>query len=169
LQTDLFNSNVRPAIDVGLSVSRVGGNAQIKAMRQVAGTLRLDLAQYRNLAAFAQFGSDLDKASQAQLNRGRRLVEVLKQGQFQPVPVERQVAIIFAGTAGFLDDLPVERCRKFEQDLYSFIDNAHPSIWAQIREKKTLDDALRNELQGAVKEFKARFVAQEKQAATPNA
>jgi F-type H+-transporting ATPase subunit alpha len=169
LQTDLFNSNVRPAIDVGLSVSRVGGNAQIKAMRQVAGTLRLDLAQYRNLAAFAQFGSDLDKASQAQLNRGRRLVEVLKQGQFQPLPVERQVAIIFAGTAGFLDDLPVERCRRFEQDLYAFIDNAHPSIWVQIREKKTLDDALRNELQGAVKEFKARFVAQEKQAATPNA
>ena len=162
LQTDMFNSNIRPAIDVGLSVSRVGGNAQIKAMRQVAGTLRLDLAQYRNLAAFAQFGSDLDKASQAQLNRGRRLVEVLKQGQYQPLPVERQVVIIFAGTAGFLDDLPVERCRRFEQDLYAFIDNAHPSIWEQVREKKALDDALRNELQGAVKEFKARFTSEDK-------
>jgi F-type H+-transporting ATPase subunit alpha len=169
LQTDLFNSNIRPAVDVGLSVSRVGGNAQIKAMRQVAGTLRLDLAQYRNLAAFAQFGSDLDKASQAQLNRGRRLVEVLKQPQFQPLPVERQVVAIFAGTSGFLDDLPVERCRKFEQDLFAFLDNAHPSIWAQIREKKALDDALRAELQNAVKEFKARFTAQEQQPATANA
>jgi F-type H+/Na+-transporting ATPase subunit alpha len=169
LQTDLFNSNIRPAVDVGLSVSRVGGNAQIKAMRQVAGTLRLDLAQYRNLAAFAQFGSDLDKASQAQLNRGRRLVEILKQPQFQPLPVERQVVAIFAGTTGLLDDLPVESCRKFEQDLYGFLDNAHPSIWAQIREKKTLDDALRAELQNAVKEFKGRFTAQEKQPATTHA
>jgi F-type H+-transporting ATPase subunit alpha len=169
LQTDLFNSNVRPAIDVGLSVSRVGGSAQIKAMRQVAGTLRLDLAQYRDLAAFAQFGSDLDKSSQAQLNRGRRLVEVLKQGQLQPLPVERQVAILFAGTSGLLDDLPVERCRKFEQDLYAFIDNAHPSIWTQIREKKTLDDALRTELQNAIKEFKARFTAEEKPASATHA
>ena len=169
MQTDLFNSNIRPAVDVGLSVSRVGGNAQIKAMRQVAGTLRLDLAQYRNLAAFAQFGSDLDKASQAQLNRGRRLVEVLKQPQFQPLPVERQVVAIFAGTAGFLDDLPAETCRKFEQDLYAFLDNAHPAIWTQIREKKTLDDALRAELQNAVKEFKARFTAQQKQPATTHA
>ncbi len=169
LQTDLFNANVRPAIDVGLSVSRVGGNAQIKAMRQVAGTLRLDLAQYRNLAAFAQFGSDLDKASQAQLNRGRRMTEILKQLQFQPLPVEKQVAIVFAGTSGFLDDLPVERCRKFEQDLYAFIDNAHPSIWAQLRERKTLDDALRAELTNAVKEFKARFLAEEKQTATKHA
>jgi F-type H+/Na+-transporting ATPase subunit alpha len=169
LQTDLFNSNIRPAVDVGLSVSRVGGNAQIKAMRQVAGTLRLDLAQYRNLAAFAQFGSDLDKASQAQLNRGRRLVEVLKQPQFQPLPVERQVVALFAGTSGFLDDLPVESCRKFEQDLSGFLDNAHPAIWTQIREKKTLDDALRAELQNAVKEFKSRFVAQEKQPATSHA
>ena len=169
LQTDLFNSNIRPAIDVGLSVSRVGGNAQIKAMRQVAGTLRLDLAQYRNLAAFAQFGSDLDKASAAQLNRGRRLVELLKQAQFQPLPVEKQVVAMFAGTGGFLDDLPVERCREFEQGLYAFIDNAHPGIWAQIREKKALDDALRAELQNAIKEFKARFTTEEKQAATRNA
>ncbi len=169
LQTDLFNSNIRPAVDVGLSVSRVGGNAQIKAMRQVAGTLRLDLAQYRNLAAFAQFGSDLDKASQAQLNRGRRLVEVLKQPQYSPLAVERQVVAIYAGTSGFLDDLPVESCRKFEQDLYAYLDNAHPSIWAQIREKRTLDDALRAELQNAVKEFKARFAAQETQPATSHA
>ena len=120
LQSDLFNSNVRPAIDVGISVSRVGGNAQIKAMRQMAGGLRLDLAQYRTLAAFAQFGTDLDKVSLQQLNRGKRLVEILKQGQFQPLPIERQVLIIFAGTPGFLDDLAVEQCRKFEEDLYRF-------------------------------------------------
>ena len=144
LETDLFNSNVRPAINVGLSVSRVGGNAQIKAMRQVAGTLRLDLAQYRELAAFAQFGSDLDKASQAQFNRGRRLVEILKQDQFQPLPVEKQVGILFCGTNGFLDDLPVERCRKFENGFYAFMDNAHPAIWTAIREKKALDDTLRS-------------------------
>src|SRR5678809_231804 len=118
LTGDLFNSNVRPAIDVGISVSRVGGNAQIKAMRQVAGSLRLDLAQYRNLAAFAQMGSELDKASQAQLVRGSRMVEILKQGQYQPLPVEKQVVAMFAGTGGFLDDLPVERCREFEQGLY---------------------------------------------------
>jgi F-type H+-transporting ATPase subunit alpha len=169
LQTDLFNSNIRPAVDVGISVSRVGGAAQIKAMRQVAGTLRLEMAQYRDLAAFAQFGSDLDKSSQAQLNRGRRLVEVLKQGQLQPLPVEKQVAIIFAATGGYLDDLPVERCRKFEQDLYAFIDNAHPAIWNQIREKKVLDDGLRGELQNALKEFKTRFTAEDKKAATTNA
>src|SRR6266481_62594 len=169
LEADLFNSNQRPAINVGISVSRVGGNAQIKAMRQVAGSLRLDMAQFRNLAAFAQFGSDLDKASQAQLNRGRRLVELLKQAQFQPLPVEKQVVAMFAGTGGFLDDLPVERCREFEQGLYTFIDNAHPGIWAQIREKKALDDALRAELQNAIKEFKARFLTEEKQAATRNA
>ena len=114
LQSDLFNANVRPAVDVGISVSRVGGNAQIKAMKQVAGTLRLDLAQYRALAAFAQFGSDLDKASQQQLRRGERLVEILKQKQYAPVPVEKQVMIIFAGTNGYLDDLPVSQCREFE-------------------------------------------------------
>ncbi|MGD0579061.1 MAG: F0F1 ATP synthase subunit alpha, partial [Bryobacteraceae bacterium] len=124
LQADMFNSNIRPAVDVGLSVSRVGGNAQVKAMRQVAGSLRLDLAQYRALAAFAQFGSDLDKASQAQINRGRRLVEILKQGQYQPLPVEKQVLIIYAGTNGHLDDLPVELCRTFEGELYRFLDNA---------------------------------------------
>ena len=163
LMTDLFNSNVRPAIDVGLSVSRVGGSAQIKAMRQVAGTLRLDLAQYRELAAFAQFGSDLDRASQAQLNRGRRLVEILKQGQYSPLAIERQIAILFAGTSGLLDDLPVEQCRSFEAELYRYIDNAHPALWNQIREKKVLDDALRGELTNAIKEAKERF-ATEKQA-----
>ena len=126
LEADLFNSNIRPAINVGLSVSRVGGNAQIKAMRQVAGTLRLDLAQYRELAAFAQFGSDLDKASQAQLNRGKRLVEILKQAQYQPLPVEKQVVIIFAGTKGFLDDLPVEAVPQVRRrSCTRFLDNAH--------------------------------------------
>ena len=129
LESDLFNSNVRPAINVGISVSRVGGNAQIKAMKQIAGSMRLDLAQYRDLAAFAQFGSDLDKASLAQLNRGKHLVEILKQGQYQPLPVEKQVAIIFAGTQGYLDDLPVEQCRKFEDELYRFMDNAHRALW----------------------------------------
>src|SRR5271169_6226759 len=133
LQSDLFNSNVRPAIDVGLSVSRVGGNAQIKAMRQVAGTLRLDLAQYRNLAAFAQFGSDLDKSSQAQLNRGKRLVEILKQPQYRPLPVEKQVVIIFAGTNGLLDDLAVEQCRPFEAELYKFLENSRPAIFNTLR------------------------------------
>src|SRR5271166_3446225 len=142
LEADLFNSDIRPAINVGLSVSRVGGSAQIRAMRQVAGTLRLDLAQYRELAAFAQFGSDLDKASQAQLNRGRRLVEILKQPQYSPIPVEKQVAIIFAGTTGLLDDLPVEDCRAFETELYKFLEGSHPAILDTIRTKKTLDDGL---------------------------
>jgi F-type H+/Na+-transporting ATPase subunit alpha len=157
LEADLFNSNVRPAINVGLSVSRVGGSAQIKAMRQIAGTLRLDLAQYRELAAFAQFGSDLDKSSQAQLNRGRRLVEILKQGQYQPLPVERQILIIYAGVNGMLDDLPVEDCRKFEAELYRFVDNAHPGLLAKIREQKALDDALKGELNNVLKEAKERF------------
>ncbi len=162
LDTDLFNSNQRPAINVGISVSRVGGAAQIKAMRQIAGTLRLDLAQYRELAAFAQFGSDLDKASQAQLNRGRRLVEILKQGQHEPLPIEKQVLIIYAGTNGFLDDLPVERVRDFELKLYQFVDNAHPGVLQQIREKKVLDDALKGQLNTILKEFKDRFVSEQK-------
>jgi F-type H+/Na+-transporting ATPase subunit alpha len=161
LEADLFNSNVRPAINVGLSVSRVGGSAQVKAMRQVAGTLRLDLAQYRELAAFAQFGSDLDKASAAQLNRGRHLVEILKQKQFEPLPVEKQIVILFAGTNGYLDDLPVEQCRKFEEELYRFVDNAHRALWSTLREKKVLDDALRAELHAVIKEFKERFVAEQ--------
>jgi F-type H+-transporting ATPase subunit alpha len=169
LESDLFNSNVRPAINVGISVSRVGGSAQIKAMRQIAGTLRLDMAQYRDLAAFAQFGSDLDKASLAQLNRGKHLVEVLKQGQFQPLPVEKQIVIIFAGTQGYLDDLPVEQVRKFEEELYRFVDNAHRGLWAKILEKKVLDDALRNEVHAVIKEFKDRFVAEQQPAATAHA
>src|SRR5450755_353380 len=157
LESDLFNSNIRPAVNVGLSVSRVGGSAQIKAMRQVAGPLRLDLAQYRELAAFAQFGSDLDKSSQAQLNRGRRLVEILKQPQYSPIPVEKQVAIIFAGTSGLLDDLPVEVCRAFETELYKFLENSKPGILTAIREKKVLDDALQADLRAAITELKGRF------------
>jgi len=157
LEADLFNSNIRPAVNVGLSVSRVGGAAQIKAMRQVAGALRLDLAQYRNLAAFAQFGSDLDKASQQQLNRGKRLVEILKQPQYKPIPVEKQVAVIFAGTNGLLDDLAVEECRLFESELYRFLENSRPAILEGIREKKTLDDALKADLTAAINEVKGRL------------
>src|SRR5579862_6986095 len=132
LEADLFNSNQRPAINVGISVSRVGGNAQTKAMKSIAGGLRLDLAQYRELAAFAQFGSDLDKSSQAQLNRGRHLVEILKQPQYAPLPVEKQVVLIYAATQGFVDDIPIEHCRGFETGLYSFIDNGKPAIWSAI-------------------------------------
>ncbi len=161
LEADLFNSGQRPAINVGISVSRVGGNAQTKAMKSIAGSMRLDLAQYRALAAFAQFGSDLDKASQQQLNRGKHLTEILKQGQYQPLPLEKQIAIIFAGTQGFIDDLPVEQCRKFEEELYRFIENAHPAIFTEIRDKKALDDALKGKLTAAIKEFKARFVAEQ--------
>ncbi|PYT15396.1 MAG: F0F1 ATP synthase subunit alpha [Acidobacteria bacterium] len=158
LEADLFNANVRPAINVGISVSRVGGNAQIKAMRQVAGSLRLDLAQYRALAAFAQFGSELDKASAAQLTRGSRMVEILKQGQYSPVPVERQILIIYAGTNGFLDDLPVEQCRPFEDALNRWVENAHPGLLTSIREKKNLDDAMKSQMTAALKEFKTSFV-----------
>jgi F-type H+-transporting ATPase subunit alpha len=155
---DLFNSNVRPAIDVGISVSRVGSNAQTKAMKQVAGGLRLSLAQYRALAAFAQMGSELDKASMAQLTRGSRMVEILKQGQYSPLPVEKQVAIIYAGTNGVLDDLPLDQIRAFEQELYRFLENAHPAILTTIKEKKSLDDDLKNKLNAALQECKARFV-----------
>jgi F-type H+/Na+-transporting ATPase subunit alpha len=165
LEADLFNSNVRPAINVGLSVSRVGGSAQIKAMRSVAGPLRLELAQYRELAAFAQFGSDLDKASQQQLSRGRRLVEILKQAQFQPLPVEKQVLIIYAATNGYLDDLPVESCRRFEEELYRFVENAHSGLLHQIKEKKAIDDTTKTALVGALKEFKERFTSDQKQKA----
>jgi F-type H+-transporting ATPase subunit alpha len=161
LESDLFNSNVRPAINVGISVSRVGGNAQTKAMKSIAGSLRLDLAQYRALAAFAQFGSDLDKASLDQLNRGKHLVEILKQNQYLPLPLEKQVLIIFAGTKGYLDDLPVEQCRKFEEELYRFVDNAHRPLWDEIRTKKALDDDLRAKVVKVIEEFKARFVAEQ--------
>jgi F-type H+-transporting ATPase subunit alpha len=158
LETDLFNSGVRPAVNVGISVSRVGGSAQIKAMRQVAGTLKLELAQYRELAAFAQFGSDLDKATQAQLNRGKRLVEILKQGQYQPLPFSRQILIIFAGTNGYLDDLPLERLREFETELYKYVDLTNPKLLQTIADKKTLDDAVKAEIQNLLKDFKERFV-----------
>jgi F-type H+-transporting ATPase subunit alpha len=145
---------------VGLSVSRVGGNAQIKAMRQVAGTLRLDLAQYRELAAFAQFGSEqLDKATQAQLARGQRLVEILKQDQYQPLPVEKQVLIIFAGANRFLDDIEVSDCGRFERELYPFIETNYPGILKTLREKKAFDDTLRAETTKALEAFKERFKA----------
>src|SRR5277367_1049024 len=158
LITDLFNSNVRPAIDVGISVSRVGGNAQIKAMRQVAGSLRLDLAQYRALAAFAQFGSELDKASAAQLTRGSRMVELLKQGQYSPVPVEKQCLILYIGTQGNLDDLPLPLVRPFEAELFKFVENAHPGLLPSIREKKTLTDEIKGQIGSIVKEFKPQFL-----------
>ena len=157
LESDLFNSGVRPAVNTGLSVSRVGGNAQIKAMRQVAGSLRLDMAQFRDLAAFAQFGSDLDKATLAQLNRGQRLTEVLKQDQYVPLPVEKQVAVIFAGTNGLLDDLEVPEIKAFEQSLYRFLESSQPALLPKIRERKAIDEEIRGELQRAIKEAKERF------------
>ena len=157
LDSDLFNSGVRPAINVGLSVSRVGGNAQTKAMKQIAGTLRLELAQFRELAAFAQFGSDLDKATQAQLNRGRRLVEILKQGQYTPIPVERQIVIIFAGTNGYLDDIDTALCAAFETGLNRYLDAHAASLLEEIRTKKALDDGLRAKLKEVLKGFKEEF------------
>jgi F-type H+-transporting ATPase subunit alpha len=160
LETDLFNSGVRPAVNVGISVSRVGGSAQIKAMRQVAGSMKLELAQYRELAAFAQFGSDLDKATQAQLNRGQRLVEVLKQKQFSPLPFSKQILIIFAGTNGFFDDLPVDQVRDFEAELYKYVDATNPGLLRAIMEKKVLDDALKAEMSKVIKQSKEAFVAE---------
>jgi F-type H+-transporting ATPase subunit alpha len=159
LESDLFNQGVRPAINVGNSVSRVGGSAQIKAMRQVAGTLRLDLAQYRELAAFAQFGSDLDKATQAQLTRGARLVEILKQPQYAPLPVERQVALVYAGTNGYLDNVALTDVRAFEVDLYKFIETRHPQVFKDIATKKILDDQTKGALDAAVREFATQFAA----------
>ncbi|HEX9787949.1 MAG TPA: F0F1 ATP synthase subunit alpha [Candidatus Binatia bacterium] len=157
LESDLFYSGVRPAINVGISVSRVGGNAQIKAMKQVAGTLRLELAQYREMAAFAQFGSDLDQTTQRQLNRGARLVEMLKQGQYQPLPVEKQILIIYAGTNGFVDDLPLSALKKYEQELYTFIELKHPDLYADILKKRELDGELRAKINKALEEFKGVF------------
>ena len=159
LESDLFYSGVRPAINVGISVSRVGGNAQIKAMKQVAGTLRLELAQYREMAAFAQFGSDLDQATQRQLNRGARLVELLKQGQYQPLSVEKQILIIYAGTNGFVDELPLAALKKYEQEVNSFIESKHPDIFADILKKRELDGELRAKLNKALDEFKEIFRA----------
>jgi F-type H+-transporting ATPase subunit alpha len=159
LEADLFNSNIRPAINVGISVSRVGGSAQIKAMRQVAGSLRLELAQYRALAAFAQFGSELDAASQKQLSRGQRLTELLKQAQFKPLPVEKQVMIIYAGTSGATDDIPVASCRRFETELYAFVESAYPNLLPSIKEKRELTAEIKEELSKAFKDFKGRFQA----------
>ncbi len=165
LEVDLFNAGIRPAINVGNSVSRVGGSAQIKAMRQVAGTMRLDLAQYREMAAFAQFGSDLDKATQAQLAKGERLVEILKQGQYQPLPVEKQIAVIYAANKGYLDDVPVSECQRFEQELYRHLDDRHPGALSAIREKKTLDAELEGKLKMALDEFKGAFQKQAQETA----
>jgi len=159
LEADLFNQGIRPAINVGNSVSRVGGSAQIKAMRQVAGSLRLDLAQYRELAAFAQFGSDLDPATQRQLNRGRRLTEILKQPQYQPLPVEKQVAILFAAINGYLDDVAVDRLRPYEDGLYQFLEARYPSILSGVAERKILDDDLKKDLTSALDEYRKDFAA----------
>jgi F-type H+/Na+-transporting ATPase subunit alpha len=160
LEADLFNSGIRPAVNAGISVSRVGGNAQIKAMRQVSGTLRLDLAQYRDLAAFAQFGTEqLDKATQAQLARGQRLMEILKQDQYQPLPVEKQVLIIFAASNKYLDDLPVDQCRRFEKELYPFLETNYNGLLKSLREKKAFDDAIKAEAKKALDEFSEQFKA----------
>jgi F-type H+/Na+-transporting ATPase subunit alpha len=159
LEADLFHQGVRPAINVGNSVSRVGGSAQVKAMRQVAGSLRLDLAQYRELAAFAQFGSDLDKATLNQLNRGKRLVEVLKQPQYQPLAVERQVAIIYAATNGFTDDVPVAHVRAYETELYRFLETRRPEVLSTLADKKAIDEELKSALNAALKEFGEQFAA----------
>ncbi len=155
LESDLFYSGVRPAINVGISVSRVGGKAQTKAMKKVAGRLRLDLAQYRELQAFAQFGSDLDKATQQQLRRGERMVEVLKQGQYVPLPLERQVTVIFAGTQGYLDDVPVGEIGAWESDFYAFMDSRHAEVFHTIRQSGQLEDTTAADLRHAIEEFKA--------------
>ncbi|MCR4286817.1 MAG: F0F1 ATP synthase subunit alpha [Deltaproteobacteria bacterium] len=162
LESDLFYSGIRPAINVGLSVSRVGGSAQVKAMKQVAGTLRLDLAQYRELAAFAQFGSDLDPATQKQLARGARLVEVLKQGQYSPLSVEKQILTIYAATNGFVDGYPQSALGRYEAEMQGFFETRQAGILSEIREKKNLDDDLKGKLNKALEEFKALFVAEEK-------
>src|SRR5947207_1370389 len=159
LETDLFHQGVRPAISIGLSVSRVGSAAQPKAMKQVAGQLKGDLAQFRELAAFAQFGSDLDQATQRQLNRGSRLVELLKQGQYQPLAVQQQILIIYAGTNGFVDELPLTALKKYEQELYSFVESKHPDIFADILKKRELDNDLRAKMNKALEEFKGTFKA----------
>ncbi len=162
LEADLFNAGIRPAINVGISVSRVGGNAQIKAMRQVAGTLRLDMAQYRELAAFAQFGADqLDKVTQAQLGRGQRLTEILKQDQFAPFPVEKQVLSLFIATSGAIDSIPVPDIRRFESEFLQFVETSHPQILKTIAEKKALDDSIKSEIKKAVDAFKERFAPAE--------
>jgi F-type H+-transporting ATPase subunit alpha len=158
LEADLFFSGVRPAINVGISVSRVGGNAQIKAMKQLSGTLRLDLAQYRAMAAFAQFASDLDARTRAQLDRGARLVEILKQGQYVPQPVEKQIVILFAGTQGLLDDLPVSVLGRFEQELFAHLEAKNATVFSDILTKKALDDELKAKIRKAIEAFKKKFI-----------
>jgi F-type H+/Na+-transporting ATPase subunit alpha len=166
LEADLFNSGIRPAINVGISVSRVGGNAQIKAMRQVAGTLRLDMAQFRELAAFAQFGADqLDKVTQAQLGRGQRLTEILKQDQYVPLPVEKQVLGLFIATSGYLDNIPVPDVRRFEKEFLQFVETSQPGILKSIAEKKALDDSIKGEIKKASDSFKERFTTSQAAAA----
>jgi len=157
LETDLFYAGVRPAVNVGISVSRVGGNAQIKAMKQVAGSLRLDLAQFREMQAFAQFGSDLDKATQNMLNRGTRLVEILKQPQYQPMPVEKQIVIIYAGTRGFLDPFPVEALQSYEKELLNLVENKHPEYLKEIKEKKKIEEGLEKKLDALLEAFGKQF------------
>ncbi len=157
LETDLFYSGVRPAINVGISVSRVGGSAQIKAMKSVAGKLKLDLAQYREMAAFAQFASDLDKVTRDQLERGARLVELLKQGQYVPLPVEKQIVIIYAGTRGYVDGIQVGQIAAFEKGLYDFIEKKYPEIYETLRAKKQLDDETEKKLKKALEEFGTAF------------
>ncbi len=164
LETDLFNSGVRPAVNVGLSVSRVGFSAAMKAIKQVGSTLKLDLAQYRELAAFSQFGSDLDKVTQQQLARGQRLTELLKQPQFQPLTAEHQVAVLFAGTQGLLDDVKVEEIRAFEEGFHKYLDSAQTALLKEIGEKKALDDDLRNKLKAAIQEYKQNFFAEHESA-----
>jgi F-type H+-transporting ATPase subunit alpha len=162
LEADLFNAGIRPAINVGISVSRVGGNAQIKAMRQVAGSLRLDMAQYRELAAFAQFGADqLDKVTQAQLARGQRLTEILKQDQYAPFSVEKQVLSLFIATSGLIDTIPIGEVRRFEKEFLQFVETSQPGILKSISEKKALDDAIKTEIKKAVESFKERFAPAE--------
>ena len=165
LESDLFHQGIRPAINVGNSVSRVGGSAQVRAMRQVAGTLRLDLAQFRELAAFAQFGSDLDKATQEQLNRGHRLVEVLKQQQYQPLAVERQILVLFAATKGYLDNVSVGNVAAYEEQLYEFFEARHAGVFQALAEQKKIDDQLETDITAAVNEFTEQFVAARKGAA----
>jgi F-type H+-transporting ATPase subunit alpha len=159
LESDLFNAGVRPAVNVGISVSRVGGSAQVKAMKAVAGTIKLDLAQYRELAAFAQFGSDLDKATLAQLNRGARLVEILKQGQYQPMPVEKQVASIWMATNGYVDDVPTAQVRRFEKEFLEYLDINAPEVLRGIKETKALGDDAKAALKAQVAAFKEGFMA----------
>jgi F-type H+-transporting ATPase subunit alpha len=162
LESDLFNSGIRPAINVGNSVSRVGGAAQVKAMKAVAGRLRLDLAQYRELAAFSQFGSDLDKSTQASLARGQRMTEVLKQGQYQPLPVEKQIVIIFAATSGFLDDIPVSDSRRYETEVYSFLESRHPDVLKAIATRKDIKGELTERLKTVLAEFREGFRTSDK-------